>query len=201
MSIYLLKPAFQALLRPSVRLLHRGGVSANAVTLFACGVSVALGLLLYLLPVPRMYYLAIPVWMALRMALNAMDGMLAREFGQATDLGAFLNELTDVVSDAALLLPFANLFPGNGPWLAAWAVLAGLSEMAGVMGQAVGSERRYDGPMGKSDRAAVLGILALLAAWTSNLPAWLDWLFPILVALIALTIVNRVQGALAARKP
>ena len=36
------------------------------------------------------------------MAFNAIDGMLAREFGQKSRLGAYLNELTDVVSDAAL---------------------------------------------------------------------------------------------------
>ena len=49
--------------------------------------------------------------MFLRMAFNAIDGMLAREFGQQSALGAFLNELTDVVSDAALYLPFAFVGP------------------------------------------------------------------------------------------
>ena len=45
------------------------------------------------------------------MALNALDGMLAREFGQQSRLGAYLNELTDVVADAALIAPFALLPP------------------------------------------------------------------------------------------
>ena len=31
------------------------------------------------------------------MALNAIDGMLAREHGQKSTLGAYLNELTDVI--------------------------------------------------------------------------------------------------------
>ena len=43
------------------------------------------------------------------MALNAIDGMLAREYGQKSRLGAYLNELGDVVSDAALYAPFALL--------------------------------------------------------------------------------------------
>jgi CDP-diacylglycerol--glycerol-3-phosphate 3-phosphatidyltransferase len=30
----------------------------------------------------------IPLWMFVRMAFNAIDGMLAREFGQASKLGA-----------------------------------------------------------------------------------------------------------------
>ena len=48
------------------------------------------------------------------MALNAIDGMLAREFNQKSRLGGYLNEITDVVSDAALYLPFAFVAPFNG---------------------------------------------------------------------------------------
>jgi CDP-diacylglycerol---glycerol-3-phosphate 3-phosphatidyltransferase len=201
MSIYLLKPAFQAFLRPCVRFLHRAGVSANAITLLACLVSVALGLCLYLLPLPRSYFLAIPLWMFLRMACNAIDGMLAREFDQVTSLGAYLNELTDVISDAALFLPFAVLFPNAGVWIASCAVLAAVSEMAGVLGQAIGSGRRYDGPMGKSDRAVLLGFIALLAAFLAPLPQWVEWLFPLLAALTALTVWNRVRHGRTAGKP
>ena len=45
------------------------------------------------------------------MALNAIDGMLAREFGQKSALGGYLNEIGDVVSDAALYAPFALVAP------------------------------------------------------------------------------------------
>ena len=48
MSIYTLKPRFQALLRPGVRALHGLGATANQVTVFACALSVALGVWLYL---------------------------------------------------------------------------------------------------------------------------------------------------------
>ena len=48
MSIYALKPKFQNLLRPLVRALYQKGVTANQVTLAACAVSVAVGLLLSL---------------------------------------------------------------------------------------------------------------------------------------------------------
>ena len=47
MSIYGLKPRFQALLRPVVGVLYRAGVTANQVTLAACVVSVALGAFLF----------------------------------------------------------------------------------------------------------------------------------------------------------
>lgn len=132
------------------------------------------------------------------MALNAMDGMLAREHNQQTPLGAFLNELTDVASDAALYLPFALVLPGNPVWVGVVIVLAGISEFAGVLGATVGASRRYDGPMGKSDRAFVFGALGLWVA-LAPLPPWAAWLMPSMALLIVFTTVQRVRSALAER--
>ncbi len=111
LSTYALKPRFQALLRPVTGALARAGVTANQVTVAAAVVSVALGgFVAWRLPDARAFAL-IPLWMVARMACNAIDGMLAREFGQRSRLGAYLNELADVVSDVALYLPFALLPP------------------------------------------------------------------------------------------
>jgi CDP-diacylglycerol--glycerol-3-phosphate 3-phosphatidyltransferase len=201
MSIYSLKPRFQALLRPLVGRLAAAGTTANQVTLLACGVSVALGLWLLLASPGHAAFALVPLWMFLRMALNAVDGMLAREFGQQSKLGAFLNELTDVISDAALYLPFATIAP-FAPWsvgLVIW--LAALSEYAGVLGSTVGASRRYDGPAGKSDRAFAFGALGLWIALGLPLPAWAAWLMPALAVLVAWTLVNRVRAALREAAP
>ncbi len=128
--------------------------------------------------------------------MNAVDGMLAREHGQRSALGAYLNELTDVLSDAALYLPFAFL-PHFAPlWVCAVIGLAIISEYAGVLGLMVGATRRYDGPMGKSDRAFVFGALGLAVALGLPPAGW-AWLMPVLCALLGLTIVNRVRAGLA----
>ena len=164
MSIYQMKPGFQALLRPTVMLLHALGVTANLVTLLACAISVALGFWLFFAVHSVAAFAWIAVWMLLRMGFNAVDGMLARKHGQQTHLGAFLNELTDVVSDAALYLPFALVAPFDPFWIGTLIVLAGLSEFAGALGPTIGASRRYDGPLGKSDRAFVFGLLALFVA-------------------------------------
>lgn len=200
MSLYLLKPRFQSLLRPVVGALHAAGVTANQVTVAACVVSLLLGLGLYLGPAPdgggaRGALALIPLWMLLRMAFNAVDGMLAREFGQASKLGALLNELTDVLSDAALYLPLALLTPLQPVWVAAFALLAALSEFAGALGPTIGASRRYDGPMGKSDRALVVGAVALWAA-LAPLPAAFVLLMPLLTLLTAATVLQRMRGAL-----
>lgn len=194
-SIYQLKPAFQRLLRPTARALFQAGVTANQVTLAACAVSVALGIGLYLAPVPAAFAL-LPLWFFLRMALNALDGMLAREFNQRSRLGAYLNELTDVVSDAAMYLPFAKLVPFDPLWVGVLVLVAALSEMAGVLGQTVGASRRYDGPFGKSDRAVLFGTLGLAVALWHPLPAWTGWLIPLAAGLTALTVAKRVRAGL-----
>ncbi len=170
MSIYALKGRFQDLLRPGVRGLYRAGITANTVTVLAAVVSLLVAAAVWRwAPARPLLYLALPLWMLLRMALNAVDGMLAREFGQQSRLGAYLNELCDIVADAALYLSLLSL-PGVNPtalWALTW--MAAVCEYAGVLGVMVGASRRYDGPMGKSDRAFVIGLIGVLLA-----PGWID---------------------------
>ena len=194
MSIYSLKSRFQGLLRPLVRGLHRVGVTANQVTVAACAVSVAIGAVL--IAAPRVWFAILPLWMLLRMALNAVDGMLAREFGQKSALGAYLNEVTDIVSDAALYLPFAFVPPFD--WRSVGAVIfaAAVSEMTGVVAVMTGASRRYDGPMGKSDRAFVFSLLAIWIVMTDTLPAWAAWMMWVVALAVVVTIVNRVRAGL-----
>ncbi|QXI41016.1 CDP-alcohol phosphatidyltransferase family protein [Pseudomonas xantholysinigenes] len=196
-SIYQLKPRFQALLRPTVQRLHQRGVSANQVTLSAAIVSLLLGLLLAWLAQVTWLFILIPLWMLLRMALNAVDGMLAREFGQQSTLGAYLNELCDLVADAALYLPFA-LLPGVAPALVVLVVLAAvISEYAGVMGPLTGASRRYDGPMGKSDRAFAFGVLGTGVALDLLPASWINGLLLVILLLSLYTLYNRVRHGLA----
>lgn len=196
-SIYQLKPRFQNLLRPGVTRLHARGVTANQVTLAAGLVSVLLGVLLALGSAHVWLFALIPVWMLLRMALNAVDGMLAREFGQQSKLGAYLNELCDVIADSALYLPFA-LLTGVSPLLVVLVVLFALiSEYAGVLGPMVGASRRYDGPMGKSDRAFCFGTLGAGVACGLLPASWIDGLLAVILALLLYTLFNRVRHGLA----
>jgi len=201
LTLYDLKPRFQALLRPLVTRLAAAGVTANRVTVAAVLVSLGVGAFVFFNAGARWPYLLLPLWFFLRMALNAVDGMLAREFGQQSALGAYLNELTDVVSDAALYLPLA-LVPPFGPYSVGLVILAAcLSEMAGALAPMVGAARRYDGPMGKSDRAFVFGALGLYVGLGGGFPEVAAWLMPAIAALIALNTINRVRrGAAAAKK-
>ena len=111
-------------------------------------------------------------------------------------LGAYLNELTDVIADAALYLPFARVAGFDPLSIGTLIVLAGLSELAGVLGQTVGASRRYDGPFGKSDRALVFGALGLAVALWHPMPRWVGGLIPLAALLTALTVANRVRAGI-----
>lgn len=199
-SVYDLKPAFQRLLAPLVSAMARVGVTANAVTVAAFLLSAAAGGLVALFPTAAWPLWLYPPVLFVRMALNAVDGQLARLHGQASPLGALLNELGDVVSDAVLYLPLA-LVPGMTGWPAAltvvFVVLAGLTEMAGVCALGIGASRRYDGPMGKSDRAAALGVAAIALALGVPPHPWMTAFLAVLFAASVLTVANRCRKALA----
>ena len=197
MSIYDLKPKFQNLLRPLVIKLEQRGVTANQVTLTACAISVILGLILTALSGYHWLFILIPIWLFVRMALNAIDGMLAREFNQKSRLGGYLNEITDVVSDAALYLPFAFVHPFDTLQIGLIIWLSALTEFCGVLGQVQGKTRRYDGPLGKSDRAFLFGMLGLVYVFVPTLPDFLYGLLWVDIILLIVTCVNRVKSGLA----
>lgn len=196
-TIYSLKPVFQGLLRPTARFLVRAGVTANQVTVTACVLSCALGGFLAFRTQQRRMLLVLPVFLFVRMALNAIDGIMAREFGQKSTLGAYLNELSDVLSDSFLYLPVAFLGIFDPLWIGVVIALSVMTEMAGTVAVMAGASRRYDGPMGKSDRAFVFGALGLwLGAGKTIVPWAAYWLPPALSLLLAATIVNRVMKGL-----
>lgn len=197
MSIYDLKPKFQNLLRPLVIKLEQRGVTANQVTLTACAISVILGLILTALSCYHWLFILIPIWLFVRMALNAIDGMLAREFNQKSRLGGYLNEITDVVSDAALYLPFAFVHPFDSLQIGLIIWLSALTEFCGVLGQVQGKTRRYDGPLGKSDRAFLFGVLGLVYVFAPTLLDFLYWVLWVDIILLIVTCVKRVKSGLA----
>lgn len=195
MTIYDLKPAFQSLLRPACKAMAKTGITANQVTIAAMLLSIVTGATLVVLHEHPHVLLLVPVVLFLRMALNAIDGMLAREHDMQSSLGGLLNELGDVISDIALYVPF-GLVAGISPVAVIVTVLlAVLSEMTGVVAVQIGASRRYDGPMGKSDRAFAFGLLAMLLGFGVEPGAWINAGLLLVATLTAATILNRAHAA------
>ncbi len=155
-SLYAIKPAFVSALAGIEAGLIRRAVSANQVSkagIFAAAsasATVAAGSLY-----PVLWLTVLPlsvVWMA----LNALDGSIARSTGEASRRGALLNELSDRAGDALILT--AGFFVA--PWFvpAAALVAVGVSELVAGVGWAITGGRVLDGPMPKPDRAIIVGV-------------------------------------------
>ena len=195
-SVYDLKPRFQSLLRPLMGRLAGLGLTANSLTVLAAVGSMVVGAIVGFAREPALLLL-LPAWLFVRMALNALDGMMARELGMKSNLGAMLNEVGDVVSDLSLYLPLA-VVRREALWpVLAFSIGAVLTELCGVLGQALGAGRQYQGPMGKSDRAFLVGALALATAMRPNVVAGWPWIFAAASALAAWTCLRRCRAALA----
>lgn len=198
-TVYQLKSRFQDLLRPLCKKLATAGITANQVTLAALVLSIMEGAALWYFPGLALPFLLLPLILFLRMGLNAIDGMLAREHDQKSDLGAILNELGDVLADAALYLPFAALAFVSGELVVGLVVLGIIGEMTGVIGVQIGASRRYDGPFGKSDRAVLFGLCGFLIGLGVQSSILFLVLFAAGLLLSALTIWNRAKAALKER--
>lgn len=196
-TIYDLKPAFQQLLRPLMVWLANAGITPNQITWAALLLSVATGAAVVWTGGASWLLISIPLVLLVRMALNALDGMLAKEYQQQSRAGAMLNEMGDVVADAALYLPLGLLAGVSGIMVTLFVIVGIFAEMAGVLGAAIGGTRRYDGPMGKSDRAFLFGCIALLLGLGMTPGWWVDALLGVAVLLGGLTLVNRCRRGIA----
>ncbi len=190
------KVFFQMLFRPAANSMAGVGITANQVTASTIIISIIAGTAGLAWPGLRWPWIAILSVLFIRLAFNHIDGMLAREHGMATPLGGILNELSDVISDIVLFLPLAAI-SDIAPWPVFLAVLFGvLTEMAGVVGLAIGASRREDGPLSKKPRGICFSIIMLAIIISGSPGGWMNIFLIALLPLMVLTIINRVTGAI-----
>lgn len=161
-SFYKIKPKFQKLLKPILVGLYKFGITANQITVSSIFLSFFIGISLWFHTDYRWGLLVVPIGLLVRMALNALDGMMARTYNMQSKLGEVLNEIGDVISDLFIFIPMIQIKGLNHELLAFFIGLSIINEFAGFMGKLIGKERRYDGPMGKSDRAFLVGIICCI---------------------------------------
>jgi len=70
-----------------------------------------------------------------------------------------------------------------------------VSEMAGVVAQALTGTRRYDGPMGKSDRAFVFALMSIALAVGVRRAIVFDGVLIVASLLLVATVINRGRAA------
>ena len=195
-SIYEIKPKFQQLLMPIVDWMRKIGMTPNQVTILALLLSIITGIILSIFHDNKWIFILMPIVMFVRMALNAIDGVMAKKYQMKSHLGLLLNELGDVISDLFLFIPFVLIAEDYGIGIMLFISLSIISEMAGVTVQVIGSSRRYDGPMGKSDRAFIVGFISFLIFVHLNIIPYLHFVFYVCSILMLINIYNRITNGL-----
>lgn len=189
---YALKPRFQLLLAPVLDWLIAQKFSANQITLITAFLCIAYAFLLTwpLTSIFCLYFL--PLFLLIRMALNALDGMLATKTATESAVGIVLNEVGDLLSDIFLFGAFIFILPEiDGAWILLLVLCMLIEFVSLAIFMAIG-ERPILGPFAKSDRALYLGLLALLLIFSGNqIVVSLFIALGILLAL--LTLWNRLQ--------
>ncbi|MFP3593405.1 CDP-alcohol phosphatidyltransferase family protein [Chryseobacterium sp. SIMBA_038] len=195
-SVYKLKPKFQQLLTPILLFLNKKKITANQITISSILLSVIIGVLFWNADVSKWFFLSLPIGLLIRMALNALDGMMARKFNQTSKLGEVLNEVGDIVSDVIIFFPLLKFQPESLYLIIIFIILSIINEFAGLIGKVVGKERRYDGPMGKSDRALILGLYGLIIFFGVNISNYSQYIFGLIILLLLISTYTRLKKSL-----
>lgn len=195
-SVYKLKPKFQQLLTPVLLFLHKNKITANQITISSILLSVIIGILFWNADISKWFFLSLPIGLLVRMALNALDGMMARKFNQTSKLGEVLNEVGDIVSDVIIFFPLIKFQPESLYLIVIFIVLSVINEFAGLMGKVTGKERRYDGPMGKSDRALIIGLYGLLMFFGVAISGISVYISALLIGLLLISTYIRLKKSL-----
>ena len=175
-SIYKIKPRFQQLLMPLLKLLRRFGISPNSITIFSIFFSFLISFFFWNAPENPFYFLIVAFGLLLRMMLNALDGMMARIYNLQSKFGEILNEVGDIFSDVAIYFPLIIFSTLSTEIAIIFIVLSIINEFCGLMAKVISGERRYDGPMGKSDRAFLIGVICIVYYFTNSLDPYMNYI-------------------------
>ncbi|HRN70815.1 MAG TPA: CDP-alcohol phosphatidyltransferase family protein [Vicingus sp.] len=195
-SIYNIKPKFQELLKPVLVLLHKLGITANQITISSILLSLIIGIGFWFADKNFAFFLILPFGLLLRMALNALDGMMARTYNQQSKKGEVLNEIGDIISDLFVFFPLLKFEQEIFYLIVIFICLSIINEFAGVLGKVVSNERRYEGPMGKSDRALILGVYGILSYLSINFNKYSIYIFSVIILLLILSTMIRIKKSL-----
>ncbi len=195
-SVYNIKPKFQKLLMPLLVILRRFGVSPNVITISSIFLSFVISYFFWCYLDNHFYLLIVAFGLLLRMMLNALDGMMARVYRLQSKTGEALNEVGDIISDVAVYFPLIKFSSLNIEFAIFFIVLSVINEFSGLLAKVISLERRYDGPMGKSDRALLIGVICIIYYFTENLDPYMNYIIGFSCVLMIISSFIRLKKSL-----
>jgi len=201
--------AIDSLLRPFVdkcewakkiaRSFAASGISPNFLTLLSFFFAALAGLSFFFSGKHLILLLLAGISICLNALLDTLDGILAREIGNANKKGDFLDHVFDRYSDVVIMcgIIFGGYVSCEIGMIAIIGVL--LSSYMGTQAQAVGLRRMYGGLLGRADRLLILIVATFLTfVYPYQFPAsgplsfsLLGWVMLLFAALCNITALQR----------
>ncbi len=187
----------EAAFRPFARWF--GGIPPVALT----GVALLFGLLAAGALVYQLYWLAFIAWFFNR-AFDALDGVVARLQGSQSDFGGYLDILLDFVVYAIIPMGLVLGQPSTAGYMAlvlllavfyvnaaSWMYLSAILEKRGAGAAAQGEQTSVTMPAGLIGGTETIIFYTLFMVFNQ----WYVWLFGLMAALVAVTILQRLVWA------
>ncbi|MBT4737880.1 MAG: CDP-alcohol phosphatidyltransferase family protein, partial [Flavobacteriales bacterium] len=102
--------------------------------------------------------------------------MMARIYNLQSKLGEILNEVGDIISDVAIYFPLIIFSSLSIEIAIIFILLSIINEFCGLIAKVISGKRRYDGPMGKSDRAFLIGVICIVYYFTNSLDPYMNYI-------------------------
>jgi Phosphatidylglycerophosphate synthase len=149
------------------RFFAASGISPNFLSLLSLSFAALAGFFFVLSMNNLLLLLAAGIFVCLNALFDCLDGILARETGNASKKGDFLDHVLDRYADVFIM--GGIVFGGYVSWAIGIIAIIGvlLSSYMGTQAQAVGLSRVYGGLVGRADR-----LLLIIAA------TFLTFVFP-----------------------
>jgi len=192
MGIYSTKSKWQQALRPVVGFCAQHHIHPDLFTYGALLLSFVAALAFLLARAHHAWLWLVLPCVLVRLLLNLMDGLVARQLGLASAWGEAKNEFGDRLADAAIFLGLA--FGGYADARLAALALALILCVSylGILGKALGGPRVYGGIFGKGDRMISLALFTFYPLFSGNLASY-NWYLAFAAVAAAVTALQRLR--------
>lgn len=160
MTLDRLRPVAERVLSPFVAGARNLGLTPNGVSVLAILVAGAAGVSFFLAGERPLLYPIGGLLVFLNGWLDLLDGALARELESQSPGGDLIDHVLDRYADIVIVVGLAGGVSRYGLGIAAITGVL-MTSYLGTQAQAVGLDRVYGGLLGRADRLALVGVVAV----------------------------------------
>jgi archaetidylinositol phosphate synthase len=184
-----LKQRAQLWFTSEAKMLHNLGLNPNQVSIFGIILAVLSALTYWQWKINSLLLILAPLLMLASGLLDALDGALARLYGEATNFGGFFDSLLDRYADAIIICGIILGGLTDVTWGLAALIGSLLVSYARARAEAAGVKMESVGLAERAERLVLLALASFLSfVWLEAL----GWGVLVLAILTNLTVVQRV---------